>query len=67
LDASAVEWNARRVGGKTGKLRVRTRLGEYLGVVSSNHASSLTLERTRHDGGPAGLLAACNDFVDELN
>ncbi len=57
----------RRVVGKTGKLRVGTGLGEYLGVVSSDHASSLTLERTRHDGCPAVLPAACNDFVDELN
>ena len=56
-----------RVIGQTGKIEIRTGLGEDLGVTSSDHASSLSLKRPSHDGSATALRAACNDFVDELD
>ena len=55
-----------RVIGQTGKIGIRTGLGEDLGVTNSDHASSLSLQRPSHDGSATALRAACNDLVDEL-
>ena len=53
--------------GQTGKIGIRTGLGEDLGVTGSDHASSLSLQRPSHDGSATALRAACNDLVDELD
>ena len=56
-----------RVIGQTGKIGIRTGLGEDLGVTNSDHASSLSLQRPSHDGSATALRAARNGLVDELD
>jgi hypothetical protein len=57
----------RRVVSETSKIGIETGLGEDLGVMGSDHASSLSLKRASHHGSATALPAARNDFVDELD
>ena len=53
--------------GEAGKLGIRARSSQYLGVASSHCTTALALERTGDDCCPAALGTGADEFIHEVD